>query len=384
MRIAVTAVLLAALALGSAAAFGSAPSLDLPPPYHPARAVSGTLRIWGHGAYDRKRDFIGALVRAWERGFQRYQPGVRFENHLVGTAAAIGSLYTGRGDLALMGREIWPPEIAAFKEVFGYPPTGLDVVTGSLDVRNRDYALVVFVHKGNPIKGLTLGELRAVFAAPDTPGAREARTWGDLGLGGPWADRPIHLYGLPISRGFARFFEQRVFDGGEIWRPSLREFADLKGSRGGATDGRHARVARAGRSPPRTALRSRIALQGGQRMLDAMAADPDSIGYAGLLYHNSEVRPVALAAHAGDPYIEPARETVMDHSYPLTRRVTMFFNRRPGKPVDPKLREFLRYVLSRQGQQAVLRDGRGYLPILAPAAARQLQKLNRTREDPPK
>ena len=359
MRTAVPAALLAALVLGSAAAFGSARGLDLPPPYRPTRAVSGTIRIWGHGAYDRKRDFIGALVRDWELGFERYQPGVRFRNHLVGTAAAIGSLYTGRGDLALMGREIWPPEIAAFKEVFGYPPTGVDVVTGSLDVRNRDYALVVFVHRGNPIKGLTLAQLRAVFAAPDAPGARAARTWGDLGLGGAWADRPIHLYGLPISRGFARFFEQRVFGGGEIWRPSLREFADLKGSRGGATDG-------------------------GQRMLDAMAADPDSIGYAGLLYHNSEVRPVALAARAGDPYIEPTRETVMDHSYPLTRRVTMFFNRRPGKPVDPKLREFLRYVLSRQGQQAVLRDGRGYLPILAPAAARQLEKLHRTREDPPK
>jgi phosphate transport system substrate-binding protein len=350
MRIAATLVLVAGLALGAAAAPGRAHGLDLPPPYHPQQAVSGTIRIWGHGAYDRQRDFIGALVRAWERGFQRYQPGVHFRNHLVGTAAAIGSLYTGRGDLALMGREIWPPEVAAFKEVFGYPPAGVDVVTGSFDVRNRDYALVVFVHEGNPIEGLTLAQLRAVFAA-GTPGAPPARTWGDLGLGGSWRDRPIHLYGLPIARGFARFFEQRVFAGGRIWRPSLREFADRKGSTGGAGDG-------------------------GQRMLDAMASDPDGIGYAGLLYHNPEVRPVALAERAGGPYIAPTRDTVMDHSYPLTRRVTMFFNRPPGKPVDPKLREFLRYVLSRQGQQAVLRDGRGYLPILAPAAARQRAKLN--------
>jgi phosphate transport system substrate-binding protein len=111
-------------------------------------------------------------------------------------------------------------------------------------------------------------------------------------------------------------------------------------------------------------------------MLDAMANDPDSIGYAGLLYHDPEVRPVALAEQAGEPYIEPTRDSVMDHSYPLTRLVTMFLNRPPGKPVDPKLREFLRYVLSRQGQQAVLRDGHGYLPILAPTAARELKKLN--------
>ena len=351
MRAVWTASIVMGLALLAAAAPGNADAVDLPPAYHPDQTVSGTIRIWGHGAYDRKRDFIGALVDTWERGFQQYEPGVRFENHLVGTAAAIGSLYTGRGDLALMGREIWPPEIAAFAEVFGYPPTGLEVVTGSLDVRNRDYALVVFVHEGNPITGLTLAQLRAVFAVPDMLSAHTARTWGDLGLGGAWRNRPIHLYGLPISRGFARFFEQRVFDGRELWRPSLREFADLRGSTGGAGDG-------------------------GQRMLDAMARDPDSIGYAGMLYRNPEVRPVALAQRAGEPYVAPTRDSVMDHSYPLTRMVTMFLNRAPGKPVDPKLREFLRYVLSRQGQQAVLRDGRGYLPILAPSAARELVKLN--------
>ena len=348
MKVITVLTLLAGLVLVRVAA---ARALDLPPPYKPRGELAGTLRIWGHGAYDSQRDFIGALVRAWEQGFQQFEPHVRFENHLVGTAAAIGSLYTGRGDLALMGREIWPLEIAAFKEVLGYPPTGIDVVTGSFDVRNRDYALVVFVHKGNPIQGLTLAQLRSIFAVHVGADAHAAHTWGDLGLAGPWRDRPIHLYGLPISRGFARFFEQRVFGGADLWQPSLREFADLKGSKGGATDG-------------------------GQRMLDAMADDPDSIGYAGLLYHNAAVRPVALAESAGAPYVEPTVETVMDHSYPLTRMVTMFLNRPPGKPADPKLREFLRYVLSRQGQQAVTQYGRGYLPILAPAAARQLEKLN--------
>lgn len=348
MRVASALILLAGLALAGAS---TAHAPDLPPPYQSRGELTGTIRIWGHGAYDSRRDFIGAVVRAWEHGFRQFQPNVHFENHLVGTAAAIGALYTGRGDLALMGREIWPPEIAAFKEVFGYSPTGVDVVTGSFDVRNRDYALVVFVHQSNPVQGLTLAQLRSIFAVPDGPGVRAARTWGDLGLMGSWRDRPIHAYGLPISRGFARFFEQRVFGGAELWQPSLREFADLKGSKGGATDG-------------------------GQRMLDAMAGDPDSIGYAGLVYHNSDVKPVALAESAGEPYVEPTPDTVMDHSYPLTRTVTAFLNRSPGKAVDPKLYEFLRYVLSRQGQQAVMRYGRGYLPILAPAAARQLEKLN--------
>jgi phosphate transport system substrate-binding protein len=334
----------------AAGGVGSARGVDLPPPYRAHAKVEGTIRIWGHGAYDRSRDFIGALVNAWERGFNRVQPGVRFENHLVGTATAIGALYTGRGDLALMGREIWPPEIEAFTEVFGYPPTGLGVVTGSLAVRNRDYALVVFVNKDNPISQLTLAQLDAIFGVERRRGGQAVRTWGDLGLAGSWRDRPIHRYGLPISRGFARFFEDKVLLGSLLWQPSLREFADIKGSRGAATDG-------------------------GQRMVDAMASDPNSIGYAGLLYHNPRVKPLALAATPDGPYAEPTERNVMNHSYPLTRTVSMFLNRKPATPVDAKLAEFLRYVLSREGQQAVLSQGHGYLPVLAPLAAQELTKI---------
>src|SRR6266850_2014896 len=102
---------------------------DLPAPYEPQQAVAGTIRIWGHGAYDKSQDFIETLVLAWEEGFRKRQPQVSFENHLNGTAAAIGALYTGAGDLALMGREIWLPKSAAFQEVFGYPPTGVNVIT---------------------------------------------------------------------------------------------------------------------------------------------------------------------------------------------------------------------------------------------------------------
>jgi len=334
-----------------AAIGSSARSLNLPPRYAPHRPVSGTIRLWGHGAYDRSRDFIGSLVLAWERGFRRRQPGVRFDNHLVGTATAAEALYTGKADLALLGREIWPAEVAAFKEVFGYPPTGVNVATGSFNVRNRDYALVVFVNKSNPIDKLTLEQLRAIFGVACRRCAPAARSWGDLGLVGAWRERPIRLYGLPIARGFARFFEDTVFLGGRLWRPSLREFADLKGSRGGATDG-------------------------GQRMLDAMARDPDSIGYAGLLYSNPDVKPVALAARPGDPYVEPTENNVLTHRYPLTRMVTMYFDRAPGRPVDPRVEEFLRFILSREGQQDVLRHGRGYLPLLAPIAAAAQRKIH--------
>jgi len=324
--------------------------LDLPAPYEPRQAVEGTIRIWGHGAYDKSQDFIETLVLAWEAGFRKHQPQVAFENHLNGTAAAIGALYTGAGDLALMGREIWPPEIAAFQEVFGYPPSGVNVITGSFNVRNRGYAIVIFVHKDNPLSGLTLAQLDSIYGIERRRGGPLIRTWGDLGLGGEWRDRRITLYGLPIARGFAEYFEQAVFLGGHKWKAGLREFADKPGSKGGANDG-------------------------GQMMLNALAKDRYGIGYAGLLYHNPGVKPLALAAKNGAPFVEPTRLSVLNHSYPLTRMITIFLNRAPRTPPEPKLQEFLRYVLSREGQQAVLREGHGYLPMLAPFTNEELQKL---------
>ncbi|MDB5950424.1 MAG: hypothetical protein JWR65_2279 [Massilia sp.] len=327
--------------------------VQLPGPYlPPAEKIIGTIRISGHGAYDNKnQDFIGRLTAAWQAGFLKHHPEVRFDTKLVGTAAAIGSLYTGVGEFALMGREIWPNEISAFKEVFGYAPTGVDVVTGSFDVRNRGYALVVFVHKDNPLKQLTVPQLEAAFAARQRPGGAPARTWGDLGAGGEWKDQPIRLYGLPIARGFAQFFEDAVFGGRRQWNPGIREFPDQPGSKGGATDG-------------------------GQAMVDAMAQDRYALGYAGLLYKHPNVKPVALAQRDGAPYVMPTRDSVTDHSYPLTRKITMFLNRVPGQPTDPKLKEFLRYVLSREGQETVLRDGGGYLPIIEPFASKELRKLD--------
>jgi phosphate transport system substrate-binding protein len=347
MKAHMLAALLGVLAIGGSA---MAEPLELPAPYVPQQQVSGTSRIWGHGAFANAQDFIETLTRTWEAGFRKYHPAVAFETKLTGTAAAIGALYTGAGDLALMGREIWPNEVAGFEEVFHYPPTGVDIVTGSFDVRNHGYAIVVFVHRDNPLTGVTLKQLDAMFSADHRRGAAGARTWSDLGLGGDWKDRPVHLYGLPIARGFAEYFEDAVFQGSRKWNPELKEFADQPGSKGGATDG-------------------------GQMMLDALAKDPDGIGYAGLPYHNPDVKPLAIAAQDGGPYVAPTRDSVINHAYPLTRMITMYLNRAPGHAVDPKLKEFLHYILSREGQEAVLREGGGYLPMMAPFADTQRQKL---------
>ncbi len=350
-------VVVAGLALLAAAPLSAqAPSstrdaeTNLPASYAPRAQVNGTIRIWGHGAFANRADFIEALMRAWEEGFQKVQPGVAFENKLNGTAAAIGALCAGTGDLALMGREIWPYEIAAFREVYGYAPTGIDVLTGSLDVRNRDFALVIFVHKTNPLTGLTLRQLDAVFSADCRRGGPRARTWGDLGLDGEWKDRPVQLYGWPIERGFAEYFEEVVFDGARKWNPALHEFPDTAGTTGGSGDG-------------------------GQKVVDALAQDPAGIGYSSLLYKNPDLKPIALASDDGKFYV-PTKQNVLEHTYPLTRIITMFLDRPPGEPVDPKLAEFLRFVLSREGQAMVAEKGGGYLPMIAPFAAQQLKKLD--------
>jgi phosphate transport system substrate-binding protein len=320
------------------------------PAYVPQLRVEGTIRIWGHGAYGKSTDFIEGLTRAWEDGFRKHQPGIRFENRLHGTASAIGALYAGVGDLALMGREIWEPEIAAFREVLGYAPTGVDVLTGSFAVRNKGYAIVFFTHKDNPVSRLTLAQIDALFSLDRRRGGKEVRRWGDLGTGGAWRDKPIHLYGLPIARGFADYVEERVFLGGHRWNPSLREFADQPGSKGGATDG-------------------------GQAMLDALAKDRYGIGYAGLVYRHPDVKPLAVAERPGGPFVQPTRDSVADRSYPLTRTITMFLNRAPGQPLDPKLKEFLRYILSREGQDIVAREGGGYLPVPPRVARQELDRL---------
>lgn len=346
-------IFVASLFLATAAHAGGVPPVqdaELLPAYSASRQVSGTIRIWGHGALGRRIDFVERLMDAWEAGFRKVQPAVIFDNSMKGTATAMGALYTGQGDIALMGREIWEPEIAAYSEVFGHPPVGIDVMTGSHDVRNRGYAITFFVHKDNPLASLSLRQLDSMFSVERRRGGAPIRTWGDVGLTGEWADKPVHLYGLPIARGFAQYLEDRIFLGSPFWNPSIREFADDKDSVSTATDG-------------------------APRMLAAIAADRYGIGYAGLVYSDPQTRPIAIAEQDGGKPVVQTLESVRDHSYPLTRIITMFINKDPGRPADPKVAEFVRFVLSRDGQRIVEQAGDGYLPMLRPFAAAQLRKL---------
>lgn len=322
---------------------------NLPTPYVPHGAVQGVITIAGHGAYGKRADFIETLTDKWEEGFRRYQPGVTFKTDLKGTAAAIGGLTTGTANLALMGREIWKPEVSAFREVYGFAPTGIDVLTGSYATRNRGYAITIFVNKANPIRSISLKQFDAAYSLAHRRGGKPIVTWGDLGLTGGWARRPVHLYGLSIARGFSEYMQDRVFLGSQLWNPSVREFADAPGTSGEA--------------------------DGGAAMVKAMATDPDAIGWAGALYTDPGVKMIAVSD--GDAPVFPSPQSVMDRTYPLVRIITMFLVKPPTGKADPAIAEFLRYILSREGQQTVLSDGGGYLPVLAPEAARQLEKLGR-------
>jgi phosphate transport system substrate-binding protein len=313
---------------------------------HPSPAQSSPqtpIRIWGHGALGH--DYIESLVLKWEAGFHKTHPEVAFDNELHGTASAIGALYTGTGDIAIMGREIWPVEVEAVADMRGYPPLGVDVVTGSLDIRNKDFALVVFVNRQNPIAHLSLTQIAQLFGAEQKPPA----TWGELGLKGEWAARPIHLYGFEIHRGFGYYLEQRVFNGSAKWNPALVELGDVKQSNGSLLDA-------------------------GQRIVDAVGADPDAVGYSSLLYKNANIRALPIGPSAG-PFLLPTHQTIADHSYWLTRSITAYIDRAPGKPADPRVEAFLRYVLSPEGQQAVQEDG-GYTPLPPGLARAEAAKLS--------
>src|SRR5262249_53904799 len=197
---AVPVLALAVSALAPAAQDAREAAVGRLPAYRPHTVVSGTIRLWGHGSF--KRDFMGALVKSWQAGLSRHLPDLRIDYRMYGTASAIGALYTGAGDIAILGEEIHPAGAAALARVLPYPPLDIESATGSLDVRNFDYAQMFFVHRDNPISRLTLAQLDAIFGCEHRRGPGNIRTWDALGLGGEWASKRIVPYGWSIDDSF--------------------------------------------------------------------------------------------------------------------------------------------------------------------------------------
>jgi phosphate transport system substrate-binding protein len=321
--------------------------VDSLPLYAPANKVTGTVTLWGHGSF--KRDFMGRLVSLWIAGFRKHHPDVQFVYKMYGTASAIGALYTGAGNLAILGEEINPEAALAFRRAKGYAPTGIPIATGSLDVNFFDYAHMIFVHRDNPIEKLTLAQLEAIFGTEHKRGPHNIRTWGELGATGEWANKRIQPYGWKIDEDFALFFREAVLEDSHRWNPEIKEYVHTT-----RTDGTQ--------------------YDHGQQILDALAFDPAGIAISNVRYANSQVKPVALSRTAGGPYHLATTASLIAQDYPLVRIIPAFVDRAPGRPMEPAVREFLRFILSRDGQQALLQES-GYLPLGREAIRQALEKL---------
>ncbi|HKB90316.1 MAG TPA: hypothetical protein VKC60_07340 [Opitutaceae bacterium] len=321
--------------------------VDQMPHYQPQQSVSGEIRLWGHGSFSRP--FMRRLVARWVNGFARFHPEIKIVEETYGTSSAIPALALGVGDLAILGEEILPEAIDTFERMKSYPPFGVEIATGSVNVRNFDYAQMFFVHKDNPLTQLTLVQLDAIFGAEHRRGPVNIRTWGELGLKGDWADKPITPYGWKTDDSFGFYLEATFLAGSHRWNCALREFAHITRPDGTIYD--H-----------------------GQQALDGLGGDRYGIAVSNVRYAGPNVRALAVAEREGTPYVAVSEESLIMQTYPLTRLIPAFLDRPPGQPIEPKMKEFLRDILSREGQRDILEDG-GYLPLNADAVALQLRKL---------
>ncbi|MDP9050357.1 MAG: phosphate ABC transporter substrate-binding protein [Acidobacteriota bacterium] len=343
---------------GQTGTSGPGTSLNEFPTYVPAQQVSGVIRNNGSA-------FAG-LLAAWEAGFKKYHPGITFQDSLLSGDAAIGALEAGASDLAPNGREPVLTEFLSFAEVFNNDgPFQVTVGTGSYEALGRTWAQVIFVNNDNPLTHLTMKQLDQIFGAertggysgykwvdtPARPASENIRTWGQLGLTGEWANKPIQTYGYAPT-GMSNFFELTVFHGGTKWNPNLRQYVEASAkqatTRAGTTD----------------------------QMMDDLSHDRYGIAWAGLAHARNKrgVKSLALSTSSNGPFISCNEQTVRNRTYPLTRSIYFQLNRAPETPLEPRIKEFLLYVLSREGQALIDTQGE-YLPLTTAELYRQRSLL---------
>ena len=328
------------------------------PAYVPQQEVAGTIRMWGNNYIADSN--LGA---DWERGFRKYHPGVTFDfSGLKSGLVATAGLVAGAADL-VGNRRITFAELESFERMFNHDPLEITMARGSYNVPGWMTTFCIVVHKDNPLTRLTLKQLDGIFGAARDGGwegttwhpeagrsAREnIRTWGQLGLTGEWADKPINVYGLNLRYNNCDMFEHVVFHGGDKWNEKLHEYANYARADG------------------------TLAIAAAELMKD-LGHDRYGIGWSGIQNVTPQTKALALAATDGGPYVTLTIENVQNRTYPLAFDMFFYVNRPPGRPLDPKVKEFLRYVLSREGQEAVQRDGK-YLPLTPEVVREQLRKL---------
>lgn len=348
--------------LGTTAAAGEW-SLESLPSYVPEVRVAGTVRMVGSGH--------AGIVVQWQEAFAKFHPQLRFANNLVTSDAAIPALISGVADLAPDGGEPSITEALGFFETHGYPPLDVTVATGAYDTEGRSNAIVVYVHQDNPLTELSVEQLDGIFGAERRAGLRgfkwtladgrgpekDIRFWGQLGLRGEWARRPIQTFGHAPS-GTTRFFQRMVLGNTEKWNPNIRQGVESNSKMIGADDPQQL-------GGMRHLLSQELAHD---RYGIAWSVVPQAAGAKGL-------KMLAIAPRGGGRAVLPSAATVQDRSYPLARSIYIYLNRAPGAALDARQREFLRFVLSREGQQIVA-DSNGHLPLTAAQLAEQRRKLD--------
>jgi len=288
-------------------------------------------------------DIMDEIVLGWVKIYRKQYPRLSLTEDLRASGAGAPGLVSGKGDLAPVGREMFPAEVQSFVDKYGYKPLAIRVATGSVGSLGKTASSVILVDKDNPIDCLSLPQLDAIYSKTRKLGYKEVNSWGDLGAKGEWANRPIHLYGLKPVNGIEQYFKMVAMDGGE-YKDNI-QFVKGKGFT-------HAFPVAA----------------------EDMATHPGGLTYALLANVKPNVKVLSLSWKDGGTCYQPNVESVYSHKYPFSRYVYIYVNRAPGKPLPPKVKEFLKLVLSKEGQQVVA-DERVFIPLQPEVVQEELRKL---------
>lgn len=379
-RRSVALALLATIFFSGIAGAQTVPNLNDIPPYKKEYNVVGGLRIAGND--------LKGNIELLMAGFQKYQPQALLSgNFMTSSEGALGMMYAGASDLAPMGDDAKITDQMPFFNSFGYTPTEISIATGGYEARGTLFAWAIIVNKDNPITKLSMTQLDRIFGAERTGGwsvgdnpehdllytakyARSAkanvRTWGELGLTGSWANKEIQTYGY-IAPGFATNFERKVLHWSDKWNPNFKQYVEDKEATSDA-NGKEV-VADA---MMETLSNDKYGIAWGALMhVDGSCVLPS--GAKCKAYPNVKVIPISRTDDG--PAIALTPENVADRSYPLTRDAYVYVNKAPGRPLDPRVREFLRFILSREGQEIIAKAGI-FSPLPASYIQKQLEKID--------
>lgn len=291
------------------------------PEYQKTEGVSGNLASVGS-------DSMNNLMTYWAEEFKKSYPNVNVQVEGKGSSTAPPALIAGTAQFGPMSRPMKKQEIDDFEKKFGYPPT---------EIKTAVDALGVFVNKDNPIKGMTFAQLDAVFSKTRLRKfPQDVTTWGQLGLEGDWANRPISLYGRNSASGTYGYYKEHTLKKGD-YKDTVKE------------------------------------CPGSATVVQNVTEDRFAIGYSGIGYLTAGVRAIPLAEANDGAFVEATAENAYNGTYPLARYLYLYINKAPNKPLDPLVREFLKLVVSKQGQMVVVKDG--YFPLTSELADGERAKI---------